>query len=189
MRSRPRASVEHSLDTARLVLGFLDPGEGFSVGPGLPSFTRGSRIAPSASIPIAHRTSAVEVTYPHTINYTIVSCSIGSVRVTTMMTTNPLVVGGKQQMLDISSSIAILARSNKPSSIDDAAVLACFACLLLPSDHQNPINGLVLVQQCHLHWVTTVFVSGIFAPESPSSLSDSGNSCPSAPGTTVGEMG
>ncbi|CAK44527.1 hypothetical protein An02g12570 [Aspergillus niger] len=63
MRSRPRASVEHPLDTARLVLGFLDPGEGFSVGPGLPSFTRGSRIAPPSIIPVAHRTSAVEVLY------------------------------------------------------------------------------------------------------------------------------
>ena len=40
-----------------------DPGEGFSVGPGLPSFTRGSRIAPPSIIPVAHRTSAVEVLY------------------------------------------------------------------------------------------------------------------------------
>ncbi|PYH68939.1 uncharacterized protein BO88DRAFT_444126 [Aspergillus vadensis CBS 113365] len=94
MRSRPRASVEHPLDTARLVLGFLvptvvtktrrlvtclssslpptgrspvpsclieDPGEGFSVGPGLPSFTRGSRIAAVAPSSIQHPSRASDL--------------------------------------------------------------------------------------------------------------------------------
>ncbi|OJI85716.1 hypothetical protein ASPTUDRAFT_55315 [Aspergillus tubingensis CBS 134.48] len=223
MRSRPRASVERPLDTARLVLGFLDPGEGFSVGPGLPSFTRGSRIAAVAPSSIQHPSRASDLRGRGT-------CCTPLPRAprNTMMTTNQLLSGRgqsltidysqlhvlrgcaivirqrasrrpqQQQMLDISSSSAILARSNypqfsnlisiphpharapqratvaaNPPSIDDAP---CFAELLLPSDQQNPINRAIAA------WLFFRAAVRMLGSGLARALPDSGNYCPSVPG-------
>ncbi|OJZ89072.1 hypothetical protein ASPFODRAFT_57835 [Aspergillus luchuensis CBS 106.47] len=200
MRSRPRASVERPLDTARLVLGFLDPGEGFSVGPGLPSFTRGSRIAAVAPSSIQHPSRAsdlradIDRTTPLQMEMLVLPAPLPREHQEVLCPIDSTILSAKYHTIEDTIAIAALALLSgrgqyltidysqlhratvaaNPPSIDDAP---CFAELLLPSDQQNPINRLPC--NCPLVFRAAVRMLGSGLARA---LADSGNYCPSVPG-------